>query len=166
MNKIKLSQTPKQWGLKALLLTAFALFLGGIFTPIMTITQFIFLQNSFSIISGLSDLFNQQQYALFAIITLLSLCLPIAKICLLAWALHYSHLTTPLQSTIKLIHNYGRWAMLDVLVVAILLVSVKLGAIATVDIHMGLYWFAASVLITMFVTHKVSNMLDNKQKGL
>lgn len=63
-----------------------------------------------------------------------------------------------LEKSLNLIHNYGRWAMLDVLVVAILLVSIKLGAIASVEIHAGLYWFAASVLIVMFVTHQASNM--------
>ena len=36
--------------------------------------------------------------------------------------------------------------MLDVFVVALLLVSVKLGVLAKVDVHYGLYAFATSVL--------------------
>jgi paraquat-inducible protein A len=39
--------------------------------------------------------------------------------------------------------------MLDVFVVATLVVSVKLGSLAQVEVHYGLYAFAASVLLTM-----------------
>ncbi len=52
-------------------------------------------------------------------------------------------------------HEYGRWAMLDVMVVAVLIVTVKLGAIATIQVHAGLYIFGASVVLLMFITHRV-----------
>ena len=146
----------KQLGLKVLLVLALGLFIAGVSSPIMTITQFLFLENNFSIISGLRDLLAQQQYLLFAIIALLSLCLPVIKIALLGWMLFTKQHSSQSERLLNLIHNYGRWAMLDVLVIAILLVSIKLGAIASVEIHAGLYWFAASVLIVMFVTHQVS----------
>jgi paraquat-inducible protein A len=137
-----------------LLVIALGLFIAGVLTPVMTITKLILLESSFSIISGLTDLLKQQQYILFIIITLLSLVLPLFKIILLAWVLHKKCKVTKLQSTIKLIHDYGRWAMLDVLVIALLLVAIKLGAIASVEVHMGLYWFATAVLITMWGTHR------------
>jgi paraquat-inducible protein A len=40
-------------------------------------------------------------------------------------------------------------------VVAVLVVAVKLGAIAQVEMRYGLYAFAASVLLTMLVTARV-----------
>ena len=49
-------------------------------------------------------------------------------------------------------HDYGRWAMLDVMVVAMLIVTVKLGAIASIQIHPGLYVFGAAVLLIMLIT--------------
>jgi paraquat-inducible protein A len=52
--------------------------------------------------------------------------------------------------------DYGRWAMLDVLVVAILVVSVKLGALATVEVHIGLCFVGASILLSMYLTERVS----------
>ena len=52
-------------------------------------------------------------------------------------------------------HLYGKWSMLDVFVVAILVVAVKLGAIAHVEMRYGLYAFAGSVLITMFITARI-----------
>lgn len=149
--------------LKVFLAAALILLITGLFTPIMTVTQLIFLENSFSVISGLQDLFSQQQYVLFLLISILSVCLPIIKIFLLAWVLHdYQTPSKSLKKTIQLIHNYGRWAMLDVFVIAMLLVSIKLGAIASVEIHAGLYWFSAAILITMIVTHRTTTLLERR----
>jgi len=149
--------------LKLFLLGALAMFIAGIATPMMTISKLIFLQSSFSILSGLQDLLEQGHYLLFILISGLSIALPFCKILLLAWVLHNNGRTAKLNNLIDLIHNYGRWAMLDVLVVAILLVSVKLGAIASVEVHSGLYWFAAAVLVTMWVTHRTVLLLERSK---
>jgi paraquat-inducible protein A len=57
-------------------------------------------------------------------------------------------------------HEYGRWGMLDVFVVAVLLVTVKLGAIASVKVHPGLYYFGAAVLLMMIITHRLSGAYE------
>lgn len=148
--------------LSLLLALSFSFFVAGISTPIMTITQLIFLETSFSIIAGLNDLWRQGEYLLFIIIGSLSIVLPLFKMLLLAFTLHYRNHTHSLSRIIDIIHNFGRWAMLDVLVVALLLVTVKLGAIASVEVHYGLYLFAVSVLITMWVTHRTVTILRRK----
>lgn len=50
----------------------------------------------------------------------------------------------------------GKWSMLDVFVVAVLLASVKLGALASVEVHYGLYCFALAVILLMVATHQVA----------
>ena len=59
-------------------------------------------------------------------------------------------------------HDYGRWAMLDVMVVAILIVTVKLGTIASLQIHFGLYIFGAAVLLIMMITGRVIRLSSHK----
>ena len=44
----------------------------------------------------------------------------------------------------------GRWSMVDVYVVTILVALVKLGAVARVDAGPGAVYFAAVVILTMF----------------
>ena len=51
--------------------------------------------------------------------------------------------------------------MLEVFVVALLLVSVKLGALLNVQVHYGVYAFATSVLLTMGVSYWITH-LDKK----
>jgi len=57
-------------------------------------------------------------------------------------------------------HQYGKWSMLDVFVVAVLLATVKLGAVANVQLHYGLYLFAAAVILTMIVTARVVKLSE------
>jgi paraquat-inducible protein A len=51
--------------------------------------------------------------------------------------------------------------MLDVMVVAMLIVSVKLGAIASIQIHTGLYVFGGAVLLIMLITHQVVKLYED-----
>ena len=59
---------------------------------------------------------------------------------------------------LHLMHNYGRWSMLDVFVVAILIVTVKLGAFADVEIEPGMYFFTSAVVLLMLITSLMVNL--------
>ena len=137
-----------------------AIFLAvGLVTPIITLKKFIFIQNTFSIISGTWGLLKEGHLFLFFIISLFSIILPIFKIFFLANIL-YSAAPTKSNSnkTLALLHRFGRWSMLDVFVVAILVVAVKLGAIADVEKHIGLYFYAASAILLMFIISRTMNL--------
>jgi paraquat-inducible protein A len=61
-------------------------------------------------------------------------------------------------------HEYGRWAMLDVMVVSLLIVTVKLGAIASIEVHSGLFVFGLSVLLIMFITRRVVWLTNDPER--
>ncbi len=149
---IKHNATSLRW----LLIIASILLAVGFVTPIMTLTTFMVIDNRFSIASGVWQLLIDHHLLLFVLIGIFSILLPIAKLILLFNLLHPN--TTTIQKRKKLLHlmhEYGRWAMLDVMVVAILIVTVKLGAIVSINIHIGLYIFAAAILLIMYITHHV-----------
>lgn len=149
--------------LRWLLVVASLLLFGGFISPIMTITQLIWINHSFSIVSGIWQLWQEGHITLFFLVAGFSIILPIAKILLLFNLLHPK--TTQVhhrKKLLQLMHNYGRWAMLDVMVVAMLIVSVKLGAIASIQIHAGLYVFGSAVLLIMFITHFVVKLYDTQ----
>ena len=139
-----------------LLLLASFLLLKGLITPMMTISKFVIFDNSFSVLSGITELLNNKQYILFVVIGLFSIVIPIIKILILFILLViHNPDNTRLKQLLHLMHEYGRWAMLDVMVVAILIVTVKLGALVSVQVHTGLYIFGAAVLLIMLITHRV-----------
>jgi paraquat-inducible protein A len=152
--------TPRRASQLQLLLALTAvLLLVGLSAPMLTIEQFLFIKSSFSVLSGTWQLLLQGQYLLFLLIAGFSIVLPTLKLLVLlrltgAAIQHDSRLPRYL----KLMHDYGRWSMLDVFVVAVLVVTVKLGAIAQVQIHYGLYAFCAAVLLTLFITARISRL--------
>ncbi len=139
-----------------LLLAVLVCLMIGLITPMMTMTKFYIIDNSFSVISGVYQLYLNGQYLLLVIITAFSIVLPILKIYVL-FILVGNHSTEPkkLQRYMHLMHEYGRWAMLDVMVVAVLIVTVKLGAVASIEVHYGLYVFGTAVLLLMMITRWV-----------
>lgn len=145
--------------LRILLLVASALFVSGIFLPMITISQFIVVTTTFSIVSGVVELLRNGQFLLFILVAAFSVVLPVLKIGVLFRLLSARMLTSPgIQRYLRLMHDYGRWAMLDVMVVALLVVMVKLGTIASIEVHYGLYLFGLAVLLIMLITHRVARL--------
>ncbi len=127
----------------------------------LTITQFIVVSNNFSVISGITELWKAEQYVLFIVIGCFSVLVPLTKIILLFRLLQNDERPHPNKmKLLRLVHDYGRWAMLDVMVVAMLIVTVKMGAIASIQIHPGLYVFGAAVLMIMLITQMTVNTLE------
>ncbi|MEH6651106.1 MAG: paraquat-inducible protein A [Motiliproteus sp.] len=143
---------PLRW----LLVMASLLFIIGSLLPMISMSKFYFVESSFSVVSGVIELLRNGQILLFLIVSGFSIVLPIMKIAVLFKLLTNNETNNPsTQRYLNLMHEYGRWAMLDVMVVAVLIVTVKLGAIASVDVHFGLFVFGAGVLLMMLITNKV-----------
>jgi paraquat-inducible protein A len=147
--------------LTGLLILATGLLIAGLVMPMMTITKLVFFSNSFSVLMGVNELLENGHYLLFILVTGFSIVLPVVKIGLLFWLLNFRHPDSEkMNKVLHLMHEYGRWAMLDVLVVAVLLVTVKLGAIASIEVHSGLYVFGVAVLLIMFITNRVVKLIE------
>jgi paraquat-inducible protein A len=149
--------------LKTLLVITLICFIVGLVSPIVTMTKFIFIENTFSVLSGTIQLFKEQQFFLFIIIAGFSVVVPLIKLGVLFKLLdmHESEAEKKsgmLDKYLHWMHLYGKWSMLDVFVVAVLVVAVKLGAIASVEMRYGLYFFAAAVLLMMILTAKVVSL--------
>jgi len=139
------------------------LFLGvGLLAPIITLKKFILIENTFSVLGGTIELLKEGHIFLFVVIAGFSIVLPLLKISVLNRLLGTKgNKTDNLNKYLYWMHLYGKWSMLDVFVVAVLVVSVKLGAIASVEMRYGLYAFAAAVILTMYVTARVVKLADN-----
>ncbi|GAA0399527.1 hypothetical protein GCM10009133_05410 [Cocleimonas flava] len=132
----------------------------GVSAPLLTLEKMYFFENTVSLLSTIKGLYLQQEWFLFYVIAIFSLCIPAIKIASLVLITNMQfEKGSFLDKTLQIIETFGKWSMLDVFVVALLLVSVKLGVLAKVDVHYGLYVFASSVLLTMgisFWIHKLS----------
>ncbi|VUD68786.1 Paraquat-inducible protein A [Thalassocella blandensis] len=136
----------------ALYLVNVIAFLCGVFLPLLTVSKLMLISNTFSVASGVQQLYWDGQYFLFVVIALFSIGFPLMKMCLLgAWLLNPKR--SRFTALLRWVHHFGKWSMLDVFVVAVLVVAVKLAGLASVEMREGLYFFTLSVLLTMILTH-------------
>lgn len=133
----------------------------GLVAPIVTLNQFVLLENTFSLLGGALESLRNGEWLLFGVILGFSVLLPLLKLGVL-WRMlgRDAHEGARLDRHLRRMHRYGKWSMLDVFVVAVLVAAVKLGAIASVEIRYGLYAFGAAVVLTMLITARVVRLAD------
>ena len=147
-----------------LLLCSLVALVVGVIAPLLTLQKLYFIENTISLISTIQTLYNDNDWLLFIVITLFSLCIPVIKIVSLLLITNVDFKPGSfLDKTLTVIETLGKWSMLDVFVVALLLVSVKLGALAKVEVHYGLYVFAFSVILTMALSFWIYHLAHRKK---
>jgi paraquat-inducible protein A len=150
--------------LLALLVIASCLLTAGLILPMMTITKLLMFSNSFSVLTAVVELLQNGHLLLFVVVAGFSIVVPILKIgVLFRLLLNQNDNSGTVNKLLHLMHEYGRWAMLDVMVVSLLIVTVKLGAIASIEVHSGLFVFGLSVLLIMFITRRVVRLTNDPQ---
>lgn len=144
-----------------LLIAALLLFGTGIFFPFFHVTKFWVFDSGVSVVGGIMTLFHEGEYFLFAVLTLFTLVFPCVKLLLLGiiW-LEREHNLAKVQRLHRWVESLGKWSMLDVFVVAILIVAMKSAAVAEIHLGFGLYLFTFSVVATQFASAWVAGVLE------
>ncbi|MCB1874615.1 MAG: paraquat-inducible protein A [Chromatiales bacterium] len=161
MSRTSLARRHPGMGLwvNGLLAVSAALLALGVSGPLFSLRQLWIFTNQVSLLSGLRDLWNAGYPGLFALILGFSVLLPIAKLGVIAGIVNSGDGSNEAHRRwLHRLDRYAKWSMLDVFVVALLVVSVKLGDLARVEIQWGLYAFAGSVIATMLAAHQVTNL--------
>lgn len=137
----------------ALIVAAVILYVPANFFPITRITSFGSTQSD-TIISGVVYFIQSGMWLIAAVIFTASVLIPIFKLIILIFLLvsirHRSEWRPVERARLyRLIEGIGRWSMVDIFVVTILVALVQLGNTATIEAGPGAVFFAAVVIITM-----------------
>lgn len=138
----------RRWIFNALLVSAVLAFWQGVFAPLMELEKLWFFNNQYSLYSSLQTLWEHGEIFLFWFLFLFSILTPLVKMLGLALIANTgSRFRGAHETFLYVLETWGKWSMLDVFVVALLFVSVKLGSLANVTVHEGLYWFGGAVIL-------------------
>ncbi|HET6656119.1 MAG TPA: paraquat-inducible protein A [Gammaproteobacteria bacterium] len=149
-----------------LLLVALAMLVVNLGRPILHVEKFWIFDNSVSIWSGMRTLYRAGEVLLGSLILVFSIVIPIGKnLLLIGFLMAQPRLGRRADWLVRTLAALGRWSMLDVLIVAVVVVSLRLGAVAQADILSPLYWFIASVLLTNLVSTTLDWRLAAERKG-
>jgi paraquat-inducible protein A len=139
----------------ALLLTAAVLYVPANMLPIMTVSALGSSGEPDTIMSGVIALANNGMLPIALVVFVASILVPTFKLVGLALLLYSVQRHQPLsarQRTLmyRLIEWIGRWSMLDIFVIAILVAVVRFGNLASITANLGAVAFASVVILTMF----------------
>lgn len=138
----------------ALVLAALILYLPANLLPI-TVTTAIGTRQADTILSGVIYFMQTGSWEIASVIFIASVFVPFAKLIILVLLLvsvRFRWRWRPRDRTVlyRLTELVGRWSMVDIYVVTILVALVRLGAVATIEAGPAAVYFAAVVVLTMF----------------
>jgi len=137
----------------ALLIAATVMYIPANVYPIMTTVQFGQATDS-TIIGGVVLLWKMGSYPIALVILIASVLVPIGKILsigALLWTIERDHDASQRQRTVlyRVTELIGKWSMVDVFVVAILVALIQITGIVVIRPGSAALAFAAMVILTM-----------------
>ncbi len=153
----------------ALLITAAIIYVPANVLPIMTVSSLGRGEPS-TIMSGVIELVQHGMIPIATVVFIASILVPTFKLVGIALLLFSVQRRQPLSARQRIwmyrfIEFIGRWSMLDIFVIAILVAVVNFGRIASVEANLGAVAFASVVILTMLaaVTFDPRLIWDNTE---
>jgi len=147
----------------------------GLITPILMVTihkeveylgDIVLSFESKGVIGSIAKLWESGDVVVAIVILLFSVVTPVLKVLsLLVVSLfmesRFAH------GIVKFFKMIGKWSMVDVFVVAVFLVylTANKGDVSRAEVEMGLYFFLAYVIVSMFVSLSADRMLSTNKSA-
>lgn len=141
----------------ALVLSALVFYLPANLFPVMTVIK-VGHGGGHTIIEGVIELWEDGMIPLSLLVLFASITVPVAKIAGLIYMVFETWRRSAkglvMRSKLfRLIDAIGRWSMIDVFMISILVAVVRFSSLANVRANAGVVSFAAVVVITIFAAH-------------
>lgn len=150
LHRRKVDSLRRTW---ALLLAAYLLYIPANLLPIMETRSLLGVQRD-TIMSGIIYLWKTGAIGLALVVFVASILVPLLKLfalTMLAASISFNWRYSRRQRArlYRLVEVVGRWSMLDIFVVSLLVGLVQLSALASIEAESGALAFAAVVVLTM-----------------
>lgn len=133
-----------------LLLVAAAVCLGlGLWLPALETKRLVVSLSSYSILESIGSLYSDGHWPIATLVLAFSVVFPLVKLVGLGLAWFAPLEPGRRARLLRVVDRLGKWSMLDVLVVAVLLGTLNLGFPSGAKPRAGVYVFAVAVLLSM-----------------
>lgn len=156
----------------AFLLAAAVLYIPANIFPVMTITTLGSVV-PYTIMGGIVELIDANLWPLALLVFFASITIPLLKLVTLAYMLWQTKRNKAGQllgraRAYRIIKFVGRWSMIDVFMISILVALVRFGQFTNIQAQIGAVCFAAVVVLTMFAVDLFDPRLmwDNKKTAV
>lgn len=171
LHRRKTNSLARTW---ALVITAFILYVPAMVLPITRITS-LGSEQADTIMSGVILFIQTGSWEIALVIFVASIIVPMMKLLILVYLLITVQKKSDKRNLdrarlYRLTEFVGRWSMVDIYVVTILVALVNLGVIANIDAGPAAFYFAAVVVVTIFAARTFDPRLiwdegENNDRG-
>lgn len=146
-----------------LLTTAAVLYIPANILPVMLMRTF-FGEEDDTIMSGVLSLIQEGSWPLALLVFFASIVVPLLKLIAMGWLLLVVIRKSPGNVTqrsklLRLVEFIGRWSMLDVFAISLLVALVQIRSLATIHVGMGALAFCSVVVLTMLAAQSFDERL-------
>ena len=136
----------------------------GLTLPIIRLTRFYVWTDVHSLVSVVRELYLANEIILASIVCIFSIVFPFLKLLYLL-ALYSIRHVRPAQSAkwLKRLSWLGKWSMLDVLVLALVVFYAKATNLADATSMPGIFLFAGAVILTMVATAMIEHDIEKER---
>jgi paraquat-inducible protein A len=147
----------------ALVLSAAALYIPANLLPVMHMHTF-FSEEDDTIMSGVLSLIQEGSWPLALLVFVASIVVPLLKLLAMGWLLisvarRSSGSAVQKSRLFRLVEFIGRWSMLDVYAIALLVSLVQIRSLATIQVGLGALCFGTVVVLTMLAAQSFDERL-------
>lgn len=140
----------------AMTIGAMILYFPANLLPVLRVESTLSGTRQSTIISGVVQFWQEGDYPVALIIFIASVMIPVLKvlaIVMLCLGARFGYWPRALTQLYRITEYIGRWSMVDVFVVAILVGVVQLGSVITINAGEGAFAFTGVVVLTMLASH-------------
>ena len=146
-----------------LLVTAAVLYIPANVLPVMLMTT-IFDEEDDTIMSGVLSLIQEGSWPLALLVFVASIVVPLLKLIAMGWLLVVVIRKSPgpvahRSKLLRIVEFIGRWSMLDVFAISLLVALVQIRSLATIHVGMGALAFCSVVVLTMLAAQSFDERL-------
>jgi paraquat-inducible protein A len=144
------------WHVPLALIGAAVCLIAGVTLPIMRVSRLIIFSRPISILDGVQILLADGDWLTATIIAAFSIVVPAAKIgaLLMVWLRLQRSVPVP-SRLLRIVDGLGRWSLLDVVIVALVIVLLKSGSFTDATSAPAVYPFVAAVALTAYGSRAV-----------
>jgi len=154
----------KKLFLASLTITSFATYLMGIFLPAFRIRKLYFFKDDVTIVKSIWLLFEHGELFLSGVILIFSILFPLVKYGMLLIAIFHREKEKGARLA-NAVSALSKWAMLDVYVIALFVMTYKMGGgIIAIKVKTGTLFFTVSVLTSIAASKLFPKLLLEKKR--
>jgi len=132
--------------------------------PFMEISKFVFWSDDYSLFSSVFGMWEDEYYFLAAVIFAFSIVFPVLKLAALLLIWYRSFTPKRRARLLGILGVLGKWSMLDVFVVALIIVFTQSKTLLGAEPRVGIYVFSGAILLSMIanlVVERTAKRVDS-----